>query len=234
VTKLKPVLTSFVVSIIALVLPLFTTPSQQFVLSPATDANIDSTDLVHAQEVINERLDYLNLPGWPRTALKNQNIIVTVPKTAKKADLIRLLTQEETLQLIDTGVEFPLIDGVQKVQSGLEADPSSGIFQTLLTQADFVNAQAVESEEDEFGLEVTLTKEAADRFATYMADRRGVYICFTIDSTVVGCPIIKLTDNAQLQILQGPTEILVDDSVIIGQINTGTMPIPLVFADTNY
>jgi hypothetical protein len=207
-------------------LPLFITPSQQITLRPATSVlnQTDAEQLEQTHQLIDQRLTTLDLPGWSRTTIRNQNIVVTFPNTVKNSDVIRALSNQGELAVIDTGVEFPLVDGVEKVKIGPVSDPESGTYEAILTSEDFLNAAHVEAEEGGFGLEVALTPAAAERFENFIDERRGVYLCITMDKIIMGCPIVKMGDNNRLQLLQGPTDIMVGDLVLVGQINSGTLP----------
>ena len=231
--KLKLSLKGFIVSsIILFAVPLSLPQSQQIVLypDPAYDHLVNQTELEAARHVINQRLHELHVPGWPRTRLKDSAIILTVSNAIDAADLVRDLTYPPELALIETGVEFPAVDGLTPVEIGPMANPDLAIYQRLLSQQDLLEAQPVSTADGATVLHVTLSQEGATRFADFITNRRGVYLCLTQNQVIIGCPIVRLVSDNRLEIRPGPVEFLIDEQTILYQINNRALPIPLVAA----
>ncbi len=221
-------------SLIILACPLSTPQSQQIVLTPdpALTHTINQADLEQTRQIVNHRLKDSAAPDWSRAAIKGETIIVTLPKTVEQGAIIDDLIQTHNLALIETGVEFPKLDPTHQVRISQTADPDQNIYQILLSSADFIQAKPISTSGNDFGLAVTLTPESATRLADFLANRHGVYLCLTQDRVIMGCPIINLTNDTQLEIRQGPIGFLVDDKTLIDLINAGTLPVPLVSANT--
>jgi len=229
--KWKLPITSFVIStLLILIFPLSLLQNQQIILNPdpALANAINSSDLEQTRQIINHRLNNLDLPGWPRATIKDGVIIVTVPKRVKQADIIDNLTGSTEIALIETGVEFPGIDPKRPVRTSATADPDRNIYQILLHPSDFTQAQSLISDREAYALEITLSSAGAARLGDFLDSRRGVYLCLTQNNFIIGCPIVKLSNDRHLEIRQGPIEFLIDEETLINYINTGTLPIPLV------
>jgi len=224
----KQSLTGFIISsiIIVFIIPPSMLQSQRFVLQPNLSEvdTVSRYDLEETRQVINQRLQGLDMPDWSQAIVKDNRLMVTVPNSVDQTELIDRLLQNQPVALIETGVEFPSVDGHSQVRIGPTADPDQNIYQQLLGNHDFVRAEAVA---DAGGLDITLTPAGAERFAAFMTDRYGVYLCLTQDSVVIGCPIVRLVDQARLEIRPGPVEFLVEETALIEQINAGQLPIPL-------
>lgn len=231
--KLKLSVKGFIVSsIILFTIPLALPQSQQIVLhpDPAYNYPVSQTDLKAAQQVLNRRLLGLNVPGWPRTRLKDSTIVLTVSNSVDAAEVVRDLTHPPELALIETGVEFPPVDGVTPVEIGPTANPDLAIYQRLLSQQDFLQAQPAPTDDGTVALEVALSPEGAARFADFINNRRGVYLCLTQDKVIIGCPIVKLVSDDRVQIQPGPVDFLINEQSLLYQINSSVLPIPLVAA----
>lgn len=236
--KWKLSLASFAISsLIFLIYPLSTLQSQQIVLNPdpaRTEDTVNLSDLEKTRQIVNHRLQNIDLPRWSRTStsIEGNAIVVTVPKSIDQAAISYDLTRSGEVALIETGVEFPTMDGIRSVKTSLIADPENSIYQILLQPTDFQYAQPLlgdEGAQDEaFGLIVTLSSEGAERLGNFLENRQGLYLCMTQDNVVVGCPIVKLIDETQVEIRQGPTDFLIETDVLIDHINAGSLPIPLV------
>lgn len=236
IQKWKLSLRSFVVSsIIVLSFPLSLPQSRQIILipDPAFSAPITRTELEQTRQILNRRLQALAVPGRPRTIIKDEAIIVTIPNALEPGDIIPELTQINELALIETGVEFPTLDATTCVRADPVADPDRNVYHLLLSSADFIRARPLSTAAGDFGLDITLTPAGAARFAGFISDRRGVYLCLTQNSIIVGCPIVRLANNNHLEIRQGPVDFLVDDQVLINQINAGLFPVPLKVSPVN-
>lgn len=234
IKKPKLTITSIIISsLITLLIPFFIPKSQQFVLSPDPTISqaYDQADLERTRQVIVGRLSALDIPGWPRAKLKDRSIVINISASADETKVIQTLTSTGELELIDTGVEFPQIRADYRIRTGPIADPDQNIYQSLLTNADFVRAKPLQPKRDDFGLEITLTPQSAARLADFMANRHGIYLCLVQDKAIIGCPIVKLNGH-QLEIRQGPTDMLVDDATLSGYINAGVLPLPLMTTQT--
>ena len=225
-----------VLALIICIVPLIVYQTQQIVLSPDPTFNddIDVIALEQTRQILDERLQDLDQPFWSsftgdRVTVRGENIVVSIPRTALHANVIQDLTASSEMALIETGIEFPTMDGVRRVKTSLEANPTEGIYQVLLTPDDFIQATLLEDKAD-FGIEIQVSQSGIDRLRHFLDNQRGVYLCLTKNDVVVGCPVIKLLDNNLVQIWQGPTGFLIDDEALMDHINTGFLPIPLIAA----
>ena len=89
---------------------------------------------------------------------------------------------------MDTGTQFLAID--KKVETGPWAIPDQGVYQAVLTSADFEAAKA-QLRDGYPVIEFVLTPAGDARLATHTAQLRGYYFCLVLDSQVTNCPILR-------------------------------------------
>ena len=243
--KWKLPIIGFCISVLILAPVIFITPliiyqTQQVVLTPDPTFNytVNAQTLEQTRQILDDRLQDLDQPPTlhsvflgSRVAVRGENIIVSIPRTAQQTKLIEELTASSKINLIETGIEFPAVDGVTSVKASENASPEDGVYQILLQSQDFVQAQSL-PDKDGFSLEIVISSAGEARLKKFLEDHRGAYLCLTHNDIVIGCPIVKLTADNHLQIWQGPTKIIIDDNALMQHINTGALPIPMVAAIT--
>ena len=212
--------------------------TQRIVLKPdpTFHHSVNAQTLEQTRQILDNRLKNLDQSSplqsvfsGSRVAVQGENIVVSVSRRAQQTKLIEELTASSKINLIETGIEFPPIDGVTPVKASEQGSPEDGVYQILLQAPDFVQARALAGKEG-FSLEIIIGAEAQARLQEFLENQRGAYLCLTHNDIVIGCPIVKMTDDNYLQIWQGPTQIIIDDHALMDHINTGVLPIPLVAA----
>ena len=230
--KWKPSIAGFVISsLLSLFLPLSLPQNQTIRLQPAPQyQHLQSYNtLSHTQQILQHRLQQLNVSGLLRLTPDDEALVLTVPNGVDQALLLETLTQPGELTLIETGVEFPTIDGKTMIQAAEKSDPDHLVYQRLLESSNFVQATPLPN--GKHGIIITLTEAGMARFTEFIALRRGIYLCLAQDHIVIGCPIVQAVNDHQIEIRPGPTEFLVDFETLIAQINLGPLPFPLAIAE---
>jgi hypothetical protein len=230
--KWKTSLAGFVIfSLISLFLPVAMPQSQTIRLHPAPQHThlLNDTTLVQTQRILNYRLQQRNVSGLLRLTPHDEALILTIPNNLDQTLLLTALTQPGRLTLVETGVEFPAIDGVTLTKAAQVADPDRQIYQRLLEPSDLLRAAPLPNGKP--GAVITLSAAGMTHFAEFINSRRGIYLCLAQDNIIIGCPIVQIVGEQQLEVRPGPTEFLVDFETLIAQINLGPLPFPLAIAE---
>lgn len=197
---------------------------QRLVLVSAKADTVRAEMWSTAQGVLRQRIQAWGLQA--EIEQQDEVLIVRWSGDMESAWLQTHLLQPGWVEIIESGIEYPPLDGTTRIQTGPQARPDQGIYQTLLGPADFLAAQARPQGDDTFHLLLSLTEAGANHYQAFLAENYGIYICLVVDKVVVGCPILK-SEGQRLDILPGPTQLFVDDLALSAWMNSGPLPLTL-------
>ncbi len=197
---------------------------QRLVLVSARADAVRAEMWLAAQEVLRQRLQAWDLQA--EIEQQDETLIVRWSGEVDSAWLQAHLVQPGWVEIIESGIEYPPLDGTTPIQTGPQAMPDQGIYQTLLGPADFLAAHARPQGGDAFHLLVSLTEAGANHYQTFLAENYGIYLCLVVDKVVVACPIFK-SESQRLDILPGPTQLFIDDLALSAWMRSGPLPLAL-------
>jgi preprotein translocase subunit SecD len=93
------------------------------------------------------------------------------------------------VELVDGGTEFLTMESV--VKTGPQPIPDRGVYQTVLTSADFEAAEARLGDKGHPVIDFRLTPAGDARLAAHTSDLRGYYLCLVVDARVINCPVLR-------------------------------------------
>jgi preprotein translocase subunit SecD len=144
-------------------------------------------DVAAAYQVLTQRL--ASGADGPTLALQGDRIGVSLPPGVQSSAVLAEASRIGRVELVDGGTEFLTIGSL--VQTGPQAIPDQTTYQSVLTSADFVVAEAGLGTKGQPVIEFTLTPAGDARLAAQTADRRGYYLCLAVDRRIVNCPILR-------------------------------------------
>ena len=187
-------------------------------------------DVVAAYQVLAQRLasDSSGASG-PALALQGDRIGVSLPPGGESLAILAEASRIGRVELVDGGTEFLAIGSL--VQTGPQAIPDQATYQSVLTSADFVAAEARLGAKGRPVIEFTLTPAADARLAAQTADRRGYYLCLAVDRRIVNCPILRtpLTERQGVIELTGSAT-LADARTLAMLLRSGPLPVAFKLA----
>ncbi len=188
-------------------------------------------DLMAARHVLTQRLaSYLQGDVRPVLAMQGDRIEVAMPPGVEAARIMAEVSRVGLVELVDGGTEFLTVGGLVKTR--LKAVPDRDVYQAVLTNADFVAADARLGARGRPVIEFTLTPAGDARLAAHTAELRGYYLCLAVDGWVVNCPILRtpLMDRRGTIELTGNAT-LGDARTLAALLHSGSLPVPLKLAN---
>jgi preprotein translocase subunit SecD len=184
-------------------------------------------EMAATSKVLEQRLSSY-LQSGARFAIEGNRLVVSLPLDAEPSVVIAEASRVGQAELVDGGAQFLTIGGI--VKTGPQAIPNQGVYQAILTSADFETAEAQQGEDGRPVIEFTLTPAGDARLTTHTAELRGYYLCLVVDSRVVNCPILRtpLVDRRGTIELMG--DVTLDDARTLAMLlRSGPLPVPLKF-----
>jgi preprotein translocase subunit SecD len=187
-------------------------------------------EVAAAYQVLAQRLASASSgAGGPVLALQGDRIGVSLPPGGESSAILAEASRIGRVELVDGGTEFLAIGSL--VQTGLQAIPDQATYQSVLTNADFVAAEARLGTKGRPVIDFTLTPAADARLAAQTADRRGYYLCLAVDRRIVNCPILRtpLTERRGVIELTGSAT-LADARTLAMLLRSGPLPVAFKLA----
>jgi hypothetical protein len=180
-----------------------------------------------ASKVLEQRLSAYTQSGT-QLAIEGNRLVVSLPLDAEPSIVIAEASRIGQVELVDGGAQFLTIGG--SVKTGPQAIPNQGVYQAVLTSADFETAEAQLGKDGRPVIKFTLTRAGDARLTTHTAELRGYYLCLVVDSRVVNCPILRtpLVDRRGNIELTG--DVTLDDARMLAMLlRSGPLPVLLKF-----
>lgn len=188
---------------------------------PACDLDLDAADY-SATIAIPIDVDESALDGVEQTLLarihalgfascsvdrSDRSLLVNLqlPNTAQKLDaaaITRLLTDQGRIDLVDGGVgSIEVGDRIETTPLPPDAPEINVVYETIVTNADFVSVRAETSDFGESVVRFVLTPEAAERLARFTRANAGAQMPLVMDGIVEANPIVQteISDEFDLQ-----------------------------------
>jgi preprotein translocase subunit SecD len=204
--------------------------STQLVLKPQamTDSATaaDPTHLVQIQQIVDQRLDKLQLAGTHSVSLQGDQLLVRLPNSENMPYITSVVSRVGEIEFIDGGPGAPPVG--QRVTTGPEASPEQNVYQTLFTGQEILAAALPDPGAGQIFYRLTLQPATIDRLSNFAESHSNRYICMVMDGEVLNCSLMyHWTDNT-IEILpglsSGTTFSLSDLSVFL---TSGPLPVPL-------
>jgi preprotein translocase subunit SecD len=187
-------------------------------------------DVAGASEVLSERLaSSIHDDAQLTFVTRGNRLAISLPANAEPSIVVAEASRVGQVELVDCGTQFLTIN--RTVKTGHQAIPDQGVYQAVLTSADFEVAEARLRDTGRPSIEFTLTPAGDARLAAHTAELRGYYLCLVVDSRVVNCPILRtpLTDRRGSIELTGDATF--DDAHTLAMLlRSGPLPVPLRLA----
>lgn len=186
-------------------------------------------EMAAARDVLKDRLSsYMQDDTQLSLAVEGDQLAVFAkhPASLPSALLIRLSSRIGRVELVDGGTEFLTIESV--VKTGPQPIPDRGVYQAVLTSADFEAAEA--RLDDRPGsrpvIDFRLTAAGDARLAAHTSNLRGYYLCLVVDTRVRECPVLR----TPLRDRQGTMELrngagLDDARALAAMLRSGPLPV---------
>lgn len=188
--------------------------------SPPSTALLDET-----VRRLNLRLAAAGVAGT--ASVREGDLRLSVP-LAEAAALPPQLWQPGQVAIIDGGIEFPTVSLTRSVSLASEAQPDEAVYRQLIGPAEFLTAEA-DSDTTNYELRVTLSATGQQTLSDFVAAGQGIYLCLVVDRAIIGCPVMRPEGNV-LIITPGPTDLLLDDTLLAAYLQSGALPVALQLA----
>lgn len=187
-------------------------------------------DIAAASEVLEQRLSsYLQGDARLALAVGSNRLTVSLPSGVEPSVVVAEASRIGQVELVDGGAEFLTVSSM--VKTGPRAIPDQGVYQAVLTSADFEAAEARLGDKGRPVIEFVLTSAGDARLAAHTAELRGYYVCLAVDGRVVNCPVLRtpLTDRRGTIELTGDAT-LSDARMLAVLLRSGPLPVPFELA----
>lgn len=154
---------------------------------------------------------------------------------------VSTLSESAQLEIVETGGTIPEVgtqidpEGALLTQVGLAepaATPGSVPYPAILTGSDIDDAYAVTDATGIHQVGITLTEDAAARFARYTAEHIGDPLAIVLDGMVVSVPTIQAEISGGDVVIQGDfTEI--EAQTLATQLQAGALPVMLTLVSVH-
>lgn len=150
-------------------------------------------ELIAARPVIARRLDKLDLAGPYNLAIRNGQLVVTLPRDKNTPYVAAVITSVGEIVFVDGGTQNPPLD--QKIQVG------SRSHQILFTSREVTGIVPPDSTDGQIFYRLTLTPAAADRLKNFVENHARSFICMVLDEQVLNCSTMYHQNGPTLEIL---------------------------------
>ncbi len=150
-------------------------------------------ELIAARPVIARRLDKLDLDGPYNLAIRNGQLVVTLPKDKNTPYVAAVITSVGEIVFVDGGTQDPPLD--QKIQVG------SRSHQILFTSREVTEIVLPDSTDGQIFYRLTLTPAAAGRLENFVENHAQSFICMVLDEQVLNCSTMYHQNGSTLEIL---------------------------------
>ncbi len=147
-------------------------------------------ELLHAGAVLQGRAQvcYPHTEGLEGWSVRDGRLEVRVSPGVSPMWVVREAMRPGKLELVEGGTEFLPIG--KRIKTGKTARPDLGIYETVLESHHFVMAEAY-LRYNRPVIEFRLTPQGDARLAAHTSVQGGYYLCLSVDSRVVNCPILR-------------------------------------------
>jgi len=187
----------------------------------------DQEDLALAGEVLKQRLSSYPLAGaQPVVTVEERRLVVALPPQGAPSVAVAEAGRVGRVEVVDGGTQFLPIG--KTVKTGPRPIPDQNVYQTVLTGADFVTAEARLGEDGRPVIDFTLTAAGDARLAAHTARLRGYYLCLLVDGRVVNCPILRTPLANRQGTIELTGEATLDEArILVMLLHSGPLPVPL-------
>jgi preprotein translocase subunit SecD len=202
-----------------------------FILTATIEsAQVDPAILDKCRVVLESRLA-LRIPEDELRVIRDDSIIVAVPKGPDVEAVSRSLQQTGMLEIIDPLGEF-LAPGTQvstELGSPEGINVSGPIYPVIISGMDVWDAYLSYGNLGVVAAEFELSPDAADRFYSFTSSHIGEPMSIVVDNVVISSPQINAAISSNAQIT-GITPEEANELVI--QLKAGSLPTPLAVVQT--
>jgi hypothetical protein len=150
-------------------------------------------ELIAARPVIARRLDKLDLDGPYNLAIRNGQLVVTLPKDKNTPYVAAVITSVGEVVFVDGGTKDPPLD--QSINVGGQA------HQILFTSREVTGILPPDSADGQIFYRLMLTSAAADRLKSFVESHSYSFICMVMDEQVLNCSTMYHQNGSALEIL---------------------------------
>jgi len=215
-------------------------PTLQVVLAvePAADGTVPPATLDRAREIVARRAAGYSPAGCGVWVGDDGRLLVQLATVADPDEALRTLTGMARLEIVDTGGVIPELGAAVETTAGEIPAATPGVPTTLtaiavLTGADILDAYVTQGSSGGYQAAITLTDEAATRFATYTAAHIGQPLAIVLDGRVISTPIIQAEISGGEILIEGNFTLAETQALII-QLQSGALPAPLTTVEVQW
>lgn len=196
---------------------------------------VQQGDLATTRTILEQRANALGVSEVSMQTAGDRRIVAEFPGVKNPEEVVASLKQTALLEFVDMGTT-PLTAGTtletDYAQTGVTADPTKGIYHTVMTGAALKTAAVTQNTQTGgFYINFTLTPEQADFFSQYTKDHTGQYLGIVLDKTVISAPIIKGQISGGNGVIEGSFTRDEANQLAI-QLRYGALPVPVEVAES--
>jgi protein-export membrane protein SecD len=200
------------------------------------EQEVTSEQMRTARQIIEQRINALGAAEPIVQTVDNRRILVELPGLDRPEDAIALIQGTALLEFIDTGAT-PLPEGMCvrttlnvgpspcEVLPDGEMAPEPPTFETVMTGAGLISAQASRTQFGENYISFILDSEAGQIFSEYTAANQGNFLTIVLDKQVISSPRINSIISTEGSITGNFTPEEAQQLAL--QLRFGSLPIPL-------
>jgi preprotein translocase subunit SecD len=196
---------------------------------------VQSGDLATTRTILEQRANALGVSEVSMQTAGDRRIVAEFPGVSNPEDVVASLKETALLEFVDMG-STPVTEGTvlqtDYGQQGVTADPSKGVYHTVMTGAALKSAAAQQNTSTgQYYISFDLTTEQSDFFSQYTKDHIGQYLGIVLDKKVISSPVIQGQISGGSGVIQGSFTRDQANNLAI-QLRYGALPVPVDVAES--
>jgi preprotein translocase subunit SecD len=187
-------------------------------------------DLAATRQILESRANALGVSEVSMQTAGDRRIVAEFPGISNPEEVVAALKQTALLEFVDMGttrLDEGTIIQTDYGQEDVTADPSQGIYHTVMTGAALKTALVQQNPQTSaYSIGFTLTPEQADFFSQYTLDHTGEILGIVLDKTVISAPSIQGQISGGEGVIEGSFTGEEANQLAI-QLRYGSLPVPV-------
>jgi preprotein translocase subunit SecD len=176
----------------------------QILLEVPEQYQVQPGDLAATMRILEQRANPSGVSEVSMQTAGDRRIVAEFPGIGNPEEVVAKIKQTALLEFVDMGTTAVAEGTIIKTdygQEGVTADPTQGIYHTVMTGAALKSASAQQDPNTgAFSIGFTLTPEQADFFSEYTGSHIGQVLGITLDKQVISAPSIngQISDSGEI------------------------------------
>ena len=202
----------------------------QALLEVPAQYKVQAGDLQTTRQILEQRANALGVSEVTMQTAGDRRIVAEFPGVSNPDEVVASLKQTALLEFVDMG-STSLAEGTEIQtdygQSNVTADPTKGIYHTVMTGAALKDAAVSQNPTTgAYYIKFDLASDKADFFSTYTKDHVGQILGIVLDKKVISAPKINSQISGGSGIIEGSFTRDQANNLAIN-LRYGALPVPV-------